>query len=134
MSEFGKRLKEARLDASLTQDELAKIMDVSKSTISMWENGNRIPPVDVVFPLARALRKPPGYFTSGRIQIKDGKGYPNPKSETEDKGYYLDPEAAQLAQELYERPEMRVLFDASRNASKEDIEQVAALLEKLSNK
>ena len=137
MSEFGRRLKEARIDASLTQDELARILDISKSTISMWENGNRIPSIDVVFPLARALKKSPGYFTGGSVQLKGGKGYPSPRPteiDLETADYYLDPEVAQMAQEIYERPEMRVLFDASRNASPEDIEQVAALLEKLSNK
>ena len=51
-----------------------------------------------------------------------------------DKTYYLNPEAAEMAQELYERPEMRVLFDASRKATKEDIEQVADILKKLSGK
>lgn len=44
-------------------------------------------------------------------------------------GYYLDPEAAELANELFERQEMRVLFDASRHVSKEDIEKVVAILE-----
>lgn len=50
----------------------------------------------------------------------------------EQTSYYLDPETAQLAQELYQRPEMKVLFDASRKATKEDIEAVAELLKKLS--
>lgn len=46
-------------------------------------------------------------------------------------GYYLNDEAAQMAQELFEREELRVLFDASRHVSKEDIEDVANILEKL---
>ena len=48
--------------------------------------------------------------------------------------YYMDPAVVAMARELYERPEMRVLFDASRNASKEDIETVASILEKMSDK
>lgn len=46
-------------------------------------------------------------------------------------GYYIDDEVAQMAQDLFEREELRVLFDASRNVSKEDIEDVANILEKL---
>ena len=46
-------------------------------------------------------------------------------------GYYLDPEAAEAAQEMFERKELRVLYDASRNVSKEDILQVADILAKL---
>lgn len=77
MNEFARRLKEARLAASLTQDELAKALDVSKSTISMWENGNRIPSVDVAFPLARILKVSPGYFTGGSVKIlPDGSAAP----------------------------------------------------------
>jgi len=77
MNEFARRLKEARLSASLTQDELAKALDVSKSTISMWENGNRIPSVDIVFPLARVLKQPPGYFTGGSVKVlPDGSAAP----------------------------------------------------------
>ena len=45
--------------------------------------------------------------------------------------YYLDPEAAQAAKEMYERPELKVLFDASRNVTKEDILSVANILERL---
>ncbi|MDD7347218.1 MAG: helix-turn-helix transcriptional regulator [Clostridiales bacterium] len=45
--------------------------------------------------------------------------------------YYLNEKAAQMAQELFEREELRVLFDASRHVSKEDIEDVANILEKL---
>lgn len=45
--------------------------------------------------------------------------------------YYLDPDAAEAAKEMYERPELKVLFDASRNVTKEDILSVANILEKL---
>lgn len=44
--------------------------------------------------------------------------------------YYLDPAAAEAARELYERPELKVLFDASRNVTKEDVLDVAKILEK----
>lgn len=53
------------------------------------------------------------------------------ENENDHTGYYLDEEAAQMAQELFEREELRVLFDASRHVSKEDIEDVANILEKL---
>lgn len=38
--------------------------------------------------------------------------------------YYLNPEAAQLAQEVYKNPNLKILFDASRNLSAEDINAV----------
>lgn len=43
MSTFGARLKLLRKQDELTQDALAKALGISKSTISMYENGNREP-------------------------------------------------------------------------------------------
>ncbi|HFL2413383.1 TPA: helix-turn-helix domain-containing protein [Clostridioides difficile] len=38
---FAKRLKELRIDAGLKQSELAKELDISPSTIGMYEQGRR---------------------------------------------------------------------------------------------
>ena len=43
MSKFPAILSELRKERSLTQRELARILDLSPSTISMYENGNREP-------------------------------------------------------------------------------------------
>ncbi len=43
MSSFCARLKHLRKQDDLTQDALAKAVGISKSTISMYENGNREP-------------------------------------------------------------------------------------------
>ena len=43
MSAFSTRLKLLRKQDDLTQDALAKAVGISKSTISMYENGNREP-------------------------------------------------------------------------------------------
>ena len=48
--------------------------------------------------------------------------------------YYLDPEAAEIAQEVYDRPELRILFDASRKASKEDLSFVVEMLDRMYKK
>lgn len=48
--------------------------------------------------------------------------------------YYDDPDVAAIANELKNNPDMRVLFDASRHLSKQDIQTVAALVKSLSQK
>ena len=48
---FCDRLKHLRIEAGLTQDELAKRLGVAKSTISMYERGERRPD----FELAEAI-------------------------------------------------------------------------------
>lgn len=46
-------------------------------------------------------------------------------------GYYLDNETAEFAQELFENPGMRILFDAARGSKYEDMKMAADLLERL---
>ena len=48
--------------------------------------------------------------------------------------YYLDPEAAEIAKELYERPELKVLFRTARNVSPEDMKVVQNMIDALSKK
>ena len=116
--DISERLKELRTKRGYSQADLAKALHVSKSTISMIEAGARKPSVEVLEMIA-------DYFN---VDIDYLLGKESGST------YYLDPEAAEMAQELFDRPEMKVLFDASRNASKEDIEAVAIILERMSKK
>ena len=43
---FGKRLKELRKESKMTQTELAKVLGITKGTISTWETGSRTPPFE----------------------------------------------------------------------------------------
>lgn len=52
----------------------------------------------------------------------------------ESEGYYLNPETAKVAQEMFENEELRVLFDAARDASPEDLRTVYSLLLALKRK
>ena len=49
-------------------------------------------------------------------------------------GYYLNPEAAKMAQELYDNPGMRILFDAAKNVSAEDLKLAAELVARIKKK
>ena len=46
-------------------------------------------------------------------------------------GYYNDGEVAALAEQLRTNPELRILFDASKNLKKEDIEFVTDMIRRL---
>lgn len=52
MANFKKRIKELRIENNLTQLGLAKKLGISKSTISMYENGNREPNFEILEALA----------------------------------------------------------------------------------
>lgn len=112
---FNERLRDLRTRRNLSQPELAEAIGVSKSAISMYERGERNPDFETLERIADFFNVDMNYLLG-----KDSGSL-----------YYLEPEAAELAQVLFERPEMRVLFDASRKATKEDIEQVADILEKM---
>ena len=52
-------------------------------------------------------------------------------SDTTDIPYYIDDEARNLAQFIFENPEYKVLFDASRKVKKEDIEFVKQMIDRV---
>lgn len=52
-------------------------------------------------------------------------------SNTEQEHYYLDPETAKIAQQLFENADLRILFDAAKNSKPEDLRIAAELLTRL---
>lgn len=52
---FGDRLKQARLNKGLTQEELAQMIGVAKSTLTNYEKGNREPDFFRIQKLIEAL-------------------------------------------------------------------------------
>lgn len=45
--------------------------------------------------------------------------------------YYLNQEMADIAQDIYENPNLRILFDASKNLSPEDIQAVVEIAKRI---
>lgn len=53
--EISKIIEKARKDKGLTQKQLAKILGVSNTAISKWENGNNLPDISMLKPISEAL-------------------------------------------------------------------------------
>lgn len=68
---IGAFIQEKRLDAKMTQEELASKLYVSNKTISKWETGKGIPSVEMLEPLARILGVTIAEILSGEDNIKD---------------------------------------------------------------
>lgn len=49
---FCQRLRQLRQSHNLTAEQLGKEFNVSKQTVSRWELGDRLPPLDVATALA----------------------------------------------------------------------------------
>ena len=52
---LGEKLKEARKQASLSQEQLAEKLGVSRSAVAKWETGNGIPDVGNLKVIAQLL-------------------------------------------------------------------------------
>lgn len=62
---LGKRIRLARVEADLTQTELAQKMHAKQKSISRYETGDSMPSVETLVKLAKVLRKPSSYFLEG---------------------------------------------------------------------
>ena len=56
MNKFSERLKELRLEKSLTQVELSKKTGISQAGIAKWETGDRSPSIDCLIALAKFFK------------------------------------------------------------------------------
>lgn len=108
MAAFKEMLKYLRSRESLSQAELAEKLGVAKSTISMYEVGRREPDFETLEAIADLFNVDMNFLLG-----KDG-------SENDDR-YYLNNETAKAAQEIFENKELKMLFDAARDAEPEDL-------------
>lgn len=123
---IGERIKQRRLELGYTADALAKLLNKNRATIYRYENGDiENMPIDVLEPLAKALNTTPAYLMGWQEPHQVATS--TLSKQTED--YYLDAETAKYAEMLRTRPEMRMLFSASRGISKEEMEEAVNYIE-----
>lgn len=67
---FATRLKSARRNKGFTQEQLARVLNSTKATISNYETGYSEPALDVLLKLAGALDVPIG-FLCGESRAED---------------------------------------------------------------
>ena len=119
MLELYKNIKKRRQELGMTQSDLAEKLGYSdKSMIAKIENGKVDLAQSKIVAFANALKVSP----SDLMGWNDGDVA---------EGYYTNPETARLAQELFETPGMRILFDAARDSDPKDLQMAADLLKRL---
>ena len=123
MGDFKNVFKSLRLKSGLTQQQMADALKLSRSTVGMYENGEREPSFEILETIA-------DYFNVDMNYLIGNKDY----SQVITPDYYYNKDASAAAQFLFENPEYKVLFDASRKVKPEDIPFVAEMIERMSEK
>lgn len=121
MASFKEMLKYLRTRENMSQAELAEKLGVAKSTISMYEVGRREPDFETLEAIADLFNVDMNFLLG-----KDG-------SENDAEQYYINEDVRDYAQFLFDNPEYKVLFDASRKVKKEDIDFVKQMLDRFKN-
>ena len=104
-----------RDERGLTDYKVSKLTGIGQSTFSDWKSGKTKPKLAKLEKIAEVLGVSLEYLMTGK----------------EPEGYYLNDETARIAQEVYDDPDLRMLFSASRDARPEDIRLAADLLRRL---
>lgn len=118
---FAKNLRYYLNKNNMTQAELAKRLNVGTTSVYNWCNGIKSPRMDKVDAMC-------DIFNCKRSNLIEDKEH------VEENEYYLDPETAKKAQEIFENKQLSLLFDAARDAEPEDLETVHTMLMALKNK
>lgn len=116
---FSKRLRYYLAKYEITQAELARRLNVGTTSVYNWCNGIKSPRMDKIDAMC-------GLFHCRRSDLIEEK--------EDEEDYYLNQETAQMAQQIFENRELRLLFDAARDAQPEDLETVHSMLLALKRK
>ena|SRR5665647_383471 len=113
------QLKSARKKAHLTQEDVEIKTGINKKTISNWENGVSRPDVDSLAILCKLYKVNPN-------SIFDWN------NSEDNKNYYLNDETARIAQEIFDNPDLKILFDATRKTKPEDLKLISDMVKRMS--
>lgn len=105
---FAKNLRNIMVANNITQKDIAQHFNITTSTVSDWCNAKKYPMVDKMQMLA-------DFFGVLKSDLTEDK---SERTELDD---YLE--------ELRTRPEMKMLFNITKHASKEDVEKAVKIIE-----
>ena len=108
-------------EKGVTPYRVCKGTGISTSTLSNWKAGRYTPKQDKMQKISDYLGVSVDYLMTG--EEKEGG-----------EKYYLNEETAEMAQALFENKDLRVLFDAAKDASPEDLKTTYDMLMALKRK
>ena len=100
---------------------MCKETGITTATISNWKAGRYTPKQDKLQKIAEYFGVTVEYLMTGEEKEDGAK-------------YYLNDETAAIAQDIFENKELRLLFDAARDATPEDLKLTHDMLLALKRK
>ena len=98
------------------RNDVCKDLGFKYTTFTDWINAKTYPRIDKIEMMAN-------YFGVSKADLVE--------EPVEAEPYYINDDARELAQFLFENPEYKVLFDASRKVKKEDIAFVKQMIDRM---
>lgn len=118
---FSKRLRYYLNQYGMTQVELAKKLGVGTTSVYNWCNGIKTPRMDKVDAMC-------DLFNCKRSDLMEDK------TEDNKDHYYLNEETREIAQEVFENPELRSLFKVARDIEPDELRAYVDFMKKLKQK
>lgn len=106
---MGRNIQRFLDEKQISRQELSEKLNIKYSTLTDWINGNTYPRIDSIEKLAN-------FFGVSKSELVEEKQV-----------YFYDPESARVAQELLNNPDLKMLFDAARDISPEDLKLMAEM-------
>lgn len=122
---IGEMIREARIAKGLTLEQVAEHLDLTTKTIQRYECGERKIKIGTIIKLCELFNlEYESFMANAKAKLAGVEPSITPV-------YYLNDDARELAQFLFENPEYKVLFDASRKVKKEDIAFVKQMMDRM---
>lgn len=114
---FSRNLRRILNERGLSAADMSRALGISKSSISNWMNANRIPRDDTLDILCN-------YLNVSRGELLE-------EFSNREQPYYINEETARIAQEVFDDPDLKMLLDASRGVSPENVRLAAEMLRRM---
>lgn len=108
--DFATKLRDLRIARDITQQELAKRLDMSQGNIANYESGRNLPSLGALHKIAHFFNVPSAYLMR-----------------TNDDAYSSDA-VQEDVEALHQNPKLRLLFDKSKLLSDKDLDAVLSVI------
>jgi hypothetical protein len=110
---FTRNLNNLLQEHNKTQLELANYIGVSNTSVNNWTKGYNTPRMDKIDLIC-------SFFHIRREDLLTDA--------PQEQAYYTNPETAKVAQEIFDNSDLRILFDAAKDSSPEQLKLAAEML------